>query len=401
MKPPALLFALVLTFSAVAEERYVPIASGTELQLTNPAARRAGVTIEVLGGNVTHVEIEPGETLRWSAPADEGVLRIEGAVQIAASSQRESARTLLPVVAARETVDEAVIPRRRAPWRSGVLAINPGEATAVVTIDGELHTIGPRGVLRVEGGSVVRSRMPLLLFASDFNQASGARVFTPVAPHAQTRKRRAVRSGPPAAPATQTVVLTPSKDNTLYDSSTGNASNGAGAFLFIGRTRSFGSRRALLAFDVAGQVPPGSRITRASLRINVSQGSGTLATALHRVTKDWGEGRSNAGSPGGGGTEPATGDATWIHTFSPNSRWTRAGGDFETTADATTAVEQTGTWENAAMVTRVQQWLDQPATNFGWIVIGNETSPGNAKRLNAREHGNTPTRPSLTIEFQR
>lgn len=35
---------------------------------------------------------------------------------------------------------------------------------------------------------------------------------------------------------TVTVMLTPTKDNTLYESTTGDVSNGAGAFFFVGNT---------------------------------------------------------------------------------------------------------------------------------------------------------------------
>lgn len=410
MRPlaPFLVLSLALSLSAKTEERYVPLAPGTELQLTNPTDRRASVVIELLGGATARLEVEAGETMHWAAPAGEGVLRIDGeaALQVTAASRRDNVRISLPVVSAREVAGEAEVPRRD-PWRSGVLAINPGDATAFVTIDDTLHAIAPRGVLHVDGGSVVQARTPLLLFASDVNEASGARVFTPItrpiAPQAMTRKRRAVRSGTPPAPTPQTVVLTPSKDNTLYESTTGALSNGAGIHLFTGTTRFGSRRRALVAFDVAGQIPPGSRITRVTLTMRVSKTiSGAQPTALHRVTANWGESGSNAGNDGdGGGDNADAGDATWLHTFAPNSRWTSAGGDFEPAADATAPVAQSGVWESAAMIARVQQWLDQPASNFGWIVIGNESGGSTAKRLDSREIVPATTRPSLTIELTR
>ena len=46
------------------------------------------------------------------------------------------------------------------------------------------------------------------------------------------------------------VSLNPSHDNTMY-SENGDLSNGAGEFIFSGRTALSGLRRALLAFDVA------------------------------------------------------------------------------------------------------------------------------------------------------
>jgi hypothetical protein len=395
---------LSLTFVAMAEERYVPVAAGTELRIVNPSTEGLSVAIEVLGGESTRLDVEAGGTLHWTAPGGEGVLRIEGdaALQITAVSRRDGVRVSLPVVAAREVVDEAEIPRR-SPWRSGVLAINPAGTTASVMVDDTLHAIAPRGALRVDEAAVVRAHAPLLLFACDVNEATGARIFTPIRTHATTRKRRAVRSATPA-PAIQTVTLTPVRDNTLFESGTGGLSNGAGVHVFAGTTQSGARRRALVAFDVAGQIPPGSRITRATLTMRLSKTiSGALPATLHRVTTNWGEGSSNAGAfSDGGGTTAANGDATWLHTFRPNSRWSTAGGDFEAAADANTSVGfEPGVWESAAMLARVQQWLDQPDTNFGWIVIGDESRDGTAKRFDSREIEPATLRPSLTIEFQR
>ena len=123
--------------------------------------------------------------------------------------------------------------------------------------------------------------------------------------------------------------------------------------------------------------------------------------SLHHVTELWGEGASNAGdSRDGGGAASQPGDATWIHTSFPNSRWVMPGGTFDNVADATaTTTSDRVTWESPAMVARVQQWADQPATNFGWIVVGVETAIATAKRFDSREHTNTSARPALTIEF--
>jgi len=52
-----------------------------------------------------------------------------------------------------------------------------------------------------------------------------------------------------------------------------------------------------------------------------------------------------------------------------------------------------------AMIARVQVWVDQPSTNFGWIVIGNENGSRSAKQLSSRESTNTSERPTLTIDY--
>lgn len=408
MKAPVLAVALLFSFDVVAEELYVPFGGGrarTELRIANTADRGVSVTVEVLGGDAVRMEVGPGETARWAQDGGEapGALRISGddALQVTGVRHCEACRASasVPVVLGTRRVGAAAAPvRTEGAWRSGVMIVNPTDAPVPVTVDGSVHVLAPNGVLQ---GSRFETPVPMLAFAYEANEATGAMVFAEIAPQAQTRKRRAVRSGFPG-PQQQTVVLAPSRDNTLFEEPQGERSNGVGAHLFAGATASDSRRRALLAFDVAGQVPPGSRITRVALTLHVSMTiSGAQPMALHRVSANWGEGLSNAGfSRDGIGATARPGDATWLHRFFPDSLWTASGGDFERTADAATAVSgASGTWESAAMVARVQQWLDQPATNFGWIVIGNEDESTTAKRFDSREMQPPASQPTLTIEL--
>ena len=48
------------------------------------------------------------------------------------------------------------------------------------------------------------------------------------------------------------------------------------------------------------------------------------------------------------------------------------------------------------MTADVQSWLDTPASNFGWIVVGVEGTAGTAKRFDTRE---STTPPVLTIDY--
>src|SRR5882724_13074379 len=69
------------------------------------------------------------------------------------------------------------------------------------------------------------------------------------------------------------VRLVPTQDTTIYSES-GDLGNGAGEFVFSGRTSLSSSRRALLGFDVAGNVPAGATIKSATLTLHVSQSPG-------------------------------------------------------------------------------------------------------------------------------
>ncbi len=207
-----------------------------------------------------------------------------------------------------------------------------------------------------------------------------------------------------SAAAQSEVMLEPSKDNTLYQDVEGAFSNGAGNHMFAGRTNESTNflRRALVHFDVS-QIPAGSTANTVELTMRMSRAiSGAHSIALHRVSVDWGESTSDAPGQEGGNPRAAAepGDATWIHTFSPSSNWQTAGGDFEPSASATASVAGVGnyTWTStAALVSDVQQWVDNASSNFGWIVIGAEDIATSAKRFDTRE---STSPPQLRIQYQ-
>ncbi len=214
-------------------------------------------------------------------------------------------------------------------------------------------------------------------------------------------------SNPTVSPlSTVSTTLGSSQDNTLYEDADGALSNGAGEYFFAGRTKQATNsiRRGLIAFDIAGHMPPGSIIVSATLRLDLSQTTpGPQPVELHRLTANWGEGTSNATTMGGGMGAPATpGDATWIHRFYASTFWKTPGGDFVVTASAATTVGSLGfyTWGTTTnMVADVQTWLDAPAANFGWLLLGSETTTTTAKRFNTKENSDPTTRPALIVEF--
>ena len=123
--------------------------------------------------------------------------------------------------------------------------------------------------------------------------------------------------------------------------------------------------------------------------------------SLSKALRDWGEGASDAGSPGGAGVQAEAGDATWLHTFYDTSFWTTPGGDFSPTVSATTTVSTvntTYTWSGSGVLADVQSWVSNPASNFGWVILANEIDVASAQRLNTRENSNDP--PQLTVTYQ-
>jgi hypothetical protein len=199
------------------------------------------------------------------------------------------------------------------------------------------------------------------------------------------------------------VVLGTSKDNTLYQSTAGDISNGAGPNFFAGLTRRGAIHRGVIAFNIAGSIPAGAHINSVALQLNVSMTtSGAATVQLRPLLADWGEGTSDAESGTGRGAPATPNDATWLYRFFNTTRWTTPGGDFSSVASASASVGGPGpyTWSSTAqMVSDVQGWLDSPGSNFGWAVIGDETTSSSSKRFDTKENPTPGNRPMLTIDY--
>ena len=200
-----------------------------------------------------------------------------------------------------------------------------------------------------------------------------------------------------------TISIMPSKDNTLYefDPDDGDHSNGAGFHFFAGETAMSELRRGVLAFDIAGSIPHGSIITSVTLSMNMSRtiSETPRIVELHKLLADWGEGTSHAPGEEGDGAPATTNDATWRHRFFDTIFWAMEGGDFSATVTASQSVGPVGqyTWSSAQMVADVQSWVNNPASNFGWLVLGDESAAGTTKRFDTRESASPPV---LTIEYR-
>src|SRR5690606_32540888 len=182
-----------------------------------------------------------------------------------------------------------------------------------------------------------------------------------------------------------------------------NAGNGAGNHFFVGTTTQGDIRRGLLRFDIAGHVPPGATIESVSLQLYMSKARSSTGRSivLHRANASWGEGASNAPGEEGAGTNPSTGEATWFYRFYPTLQWNTPGGDYALSPSGETVVGGNGSyqWSSATMANDVQGWLDDPNSNFGWILIGNESSTATAKRFQSRSIASANQRPRLMIHY--
>lgn len=204
------------------------------------------------------------------------------------------------------------------------------------------------------------------------------------------------------------VTLDASKDNTLYESAAGDISNGAGNYFFAGKTGSSSPeplRRGLLQFDLSS-IPASSIITDVTLTLylsNIAPAAPASIVSLYTVNASWGEGASISNDPEGSGNGGAAtaADATWLYRFFGGQTWTNPGGDFGSLSASTTvsAKDVTYGWTGPGMVAAVQAWVNNGATNNGWMVRGDEAVANSAKRFNSRTNSDLATRPKLTVTF--
>lgn len=207
----------------------------------------------------------------------------------------------------------------------------------------------------------------------------------------------------PALATADSVLIEASRDATLIEQPDGALANGSGPVFFVGRNNQAQNsvRRGLVYFDVAAVLPRNARVESVRLSLYMSPSNpGPRRIHLHRVLAGWGEGASSAS--GGGGDVSVPGDVTWIHTFYDDAFWVRPGGHFVARASASRMVAASDfySWESTRkLVADVRRWVAAPQRNFGWILIGDETTRQNAKSFASREEADVSLRPVLEVTY--
>lgn len=195
--------------------------------------------------------------------------------------------------------------------------------------------------------------------------------------------------------------LQPVADATIFANASGvpsvvdwdSVSDSQGGSLWLGTTAGGFVRRALLRFDLRS-IPAEQLVVSVSLRLFETRSMDDHAVRVHRLLAPWGEGPSDGGTVGSGAPAQA-GDATWRWSSFGVTEWAQRGGDFVAQASAATPVGSAPaayTWASTpSLVADVQGWLDQPDSNFGWILIGAEPADARtAKRFDSRQGAVAP-----------
>jgi autotransporter-associated beta strand protein len=194
--------------------------------------------------------------------------------------------------------------------------------------------------------------------------------------------------------------------------------------IFVGTDGEGNPKRGLIEFNIAAAVPTGATITGVQLQLTVGQVAGSgggspggtnapETISLFDETQAWGQPTNFAGATTfgghGHGAMPDPGDATWNYAFYNTTPWTVAGGDWTSSLPDVADASVTGTlasftWSSAAMVTDVQNWLNSPSANFGWILKNaDETDPTDFRAFwsaqGAAANNNPAIAPQLTVTY--
>ncbi len=209
------------------------------------------------------------------------------------------------------------------------------------------------------------------------------------------------------------ILLTPAADTTLIQTTPDNNMGGQ-PFFNAGTTQNLTKNRGLFRFDLAGQIPARARIKSVTVLLAVtrqpSDGFAPSTFGLHRVLQPWGEGDKTQADPRspGLGVAATSNEATWNHRFAlTTNTWTLPGGtgeaDYAAAPSAMQVIYDMGNspylfGPTPQLQADVQSWLDNPQTNFGWMLVSQaESEPFTARRFGSRE--DVDNAPFLEVEF--
>jgi len=211
----------------------------------------------------------------------------------------------------------------------------------------------------------------------------------------------------PGLRATQTATLSCVADTSLFEE---NPDNNLGGMLFlpIGRSDTGFRARAVYKFTVADTLPAGSVIRDATLELEVVDGQLTedRTFVVHRLLRAWGEGNKTGGQIGDDtlGAPATAGEATWNARVAPSTLWSAPGGassaDYISAESASEILSGAERYffTSSTLIADVQRWLDNPGTNFGWVVkIQDERFTNTALMFGSREDSSAA--PVLRVQY--
>jgi hypothetical protein len=182
----------------------------------------------------------------------------------------------------------------------------------------------------------------------------------------------------------------------------GGAANNYGILdrIDVGRGNSADITRGFIRFDISS-LPAGATLTAANLFLYHYLELNTIDrnVSVHRSLVQWYEGNKNGAAPDGG-----VDGSTYNHRNAIGSvAWGASGGlsgtDYAAVATSTVSITTTGQFFSWNVLADVQAWYDASATNYGWWLIGDQSTNGTIKRFRSSDHSTAGERPYLEITY--
>ena len=191
----------------------------------------------------------------------------------------------------------------------------------------------------------------------------------------------------PLVSAAETTIQPSSADSYMNEGAKDTNYGGQTYIEVSSKPSAWGNARGILKFDLSS-IPSGSTITSVTLSLYLYSTRGYDRTfGIHKVTKNW--------------TESGV---TW-NKYDGTNNWTTSGGDYEATASATVTAGAVWNiwvdWSSSTLVSDVQGFVNNPSTNFGWIIKDQTEGSSNQDwvRFYSKEYTGTTLRPKLEVTY--
>ena len=188
-------------------------------------------------------------------------------------------------------------------------------------------------------------------------------------------------------PGTVTLQLgTDPGEDAMLDSFYGARNYGGADYMQVHDNTTDWKQYPLIRFDLSG-LPPDVAVRSARLELSLRSLNTPGTATVHRVSRGWVEGTLSGGGQADG--------ATWF-THDGTNIWTSAGGDFDASVVAETAINGGETWVSWEIGQLVERWLaGEP--NYGLMI--RPDSALKQARFDSRDDADATLHPKLTIEY--
>jgi hypothetical protein len=211
------------------------------------------------------------------------------------------------------------------------------------------------------------------------------------------------------------VTLISTADTAIAEKWPNNNTGGNDTFV-VGSNIAGQRSHGLIKFNFS-PIPANASIQSVSLTLTIVGQPYAPASAtfdLHRMLISWGEGTGTSSADSG--RLAVAGESTWNARLYPSTAWSAVGAaapvDFSSTVSASAFAPvtpgpnpsptppYTATFASTpALVADVRQWLTDPTSNFGWIIIPeSEATKGTHRNSSSRESA-ANDKPRLVVQY--